>query len=60
MLSLSIRILSVYAPFIRKIPISINKRHNNARKIIERESEKLIEEKCNDDKKVKLIIKTIL
>ncbi len=53
-LSFSISILSAYIPFIRKIPISINKRYNNARKVIERESKRLIEEKFNDDKNNKL------
>ena len=49
-----ISVLSVYAPFIRKIPTARNKRYNNTRKTIERESKKMMEEKYNDDKNNKL------
>ena len=53
-LSFSISLLSVYFPFIRKIPIDINKRYNRSRKVIECESKRLIEEKYIQDKNNKL------
>src|SRR5581483_11156367 len=40
-----ISILSNYIPFIRKLPLNINKKFNNSIKVIERVSKKLIEEK---------------
>ncbi|CAI2173266.1 20134_t:CDS:2 [Funneliformis geosporum] len=48
-LSIIISLLSVYLPVIRKIPIDINKRFNNAFNVIERESKKLIEERYHND-----------
>ena len=45
---------SNYIPSIRKIPIRANKTFNNACKIIERVSNKLIEEKFNQAKNDKL------
>ncbi len=53
-LSFSISLLSVYFPFIRKIPIEINKRYNSSCKVIECESKRLIEEKYIQDKNNKL------
>jgi len=53
-LSFSISLLSGYFPFIRKIPIDINKRYNRSRKVIECESKRLIEEKYIQDKNNKL------
>ncbi len=49
-LQISIIIFSNYIPSIRKIPIAINKRFNNACKVIERESKKLFEERIHDKK----------
>ena len=44
-LSLSISVMSVYFPFLRQIPISINKKYNYAREVIGRESIELINER---------------
>ncbi|CAI2170100.1 576_t:CDS:2 [Funneliformis geosporum] len=46
--------IAVYLPLIRKIPIEINKKFNNASRVIERESSKLMEEKYKDYKNNKL------
>jgi hypothetical protein len=41
-------VLSNYIPFIRKIPIDMNKRFNNACEVIDRVSKKLIKEKYKE------------
>src|ERR1044071_7510299 len=51
---ITISILSGYIPSIRKLPLVVNKRFNNIRGVIERESGRLIEEKYHDDKNNKL------
>ena len=51
---ITISILSGYIPSIRKLPLAVNKWFNNIRGVIERESERLIEEKYHDDKNNKL------
>ncbi|CAI2167898.1 11269_t:CDS:2, partial [Funneliformis geosporum] len=48
--SIFISIVAGYIPFIRKIPIEINKRFNKSKEVIDRESIKLMKEKYNDDK----------
>uniref|UniRef100_A0A1D1Z8L8 Cytochrome P450 4F12 n=1 Tax=Anthurium amnicola TaxID=1678845 RepID=A0A1D1Z8L8_9ARAE len=45
-----ISILSNYIPFVRKIPIAVNRRFNNAIEVIERVSKKLIEERHHEAK----------
>jgi len=45
-----ISVFSDYILFIRNISIAINKRFNNACKVIERESKKLVEEGYHDNK----------
>ncbi len=59
-LSVMIGMLSHYVPILRKIPIAINKKYNNAREVTERESKRLIEEKYDDDKNDKLDGKDLL
>ncbi len=49
-LHITIGIFANYIPSIRKIPIARNKRFNNACKVIEHESKKLIEERYHDKK----------
>ena len=48
--SIFLGIFALYVPFIRKIPIASNKIYNNARKVIEHESSRLMEEKYLDNK----------
>ncbi|PKY21653.1 cytochrome P450 [Rhizophagus irregularis] len=45
-LRLAISFLSAYVPFIRNVPIDINRKFRNACEIIDHMSKKLIEEKC--------------
>ena len=47
-------ILSNYIPLVRKIPLDENKRFNDACKVIERVSKRLMEEKYNEAKIDKL------
>jgi len=53
-MTLFLRVIACYIPIIRKIPITINKTHNNTFKVIVLESEKIIKEKYDDDKNNKL------
>ena len=53
-LSLSISVMSVYFPFLRQIPISINKKYNYAREVIGRESIELINERYAQGEKNQL------
>ncbi len=59
-LSFSIGVLSVFVPFIRRIPIDINNKYNYSREVIVRESKRLIDEKYEDDKYNKLNGKDLL
>ncbi|GBC03524.1 hypothetical protein RclHR1_05180001 [Rhizophagus clarus] len=59
-LAITITILSSVIPFIRKIPISTNIRHDNAIKVVERISMKLYKERCQDVKENKLVGKDLL
>ncbi|CAI2161941.1 15833_t:CDS:2, partial [Funneliformis geosporum] len=52
--SICLSIVAGYIPFIRKVPIEINKRFNKSTEVIDRESKKLMKEKYNDDKNNKL------
>jgi cytochrome P450 len=47
-LNVMISILTNYIPFIRKVPIDVNRKFSKSIQIIERVSKKLIEERCNE------------
>jgi hypothetical protein len=55
-----ISVLSNYIPFIRKIPIDMNKKFKNACAVIRRVSKKLMEEKYNEAKNGELKSKDLL
>ena len=59
-LRMAISFLSNYIPFIRKIPIDVNRRFNNACTVINRVSRKLIEEKYEEAKNGELKEKDLL
>src|SRR4051794_39901372 len=59
-LRIIISILSNYIPFIRNIPINANKRFNDACKVIDRVSKKLVEEKYREAKDKELNGKDLL
>ncbi|RGB26998.1 cytochrome P450 [Rhizophagus diaphanus] len=55
-----ISVLSSYIPFIRNIPIDINRKFKNACVVVDRESKKLMEEKNNEAKNGELKSKDLL
>ncbi|GET00438.1 cytochrome P450 [Rhizophagus clarus] len=59
-LRLFISVLAGYIPFIRKIPIDVNKKFRNACTVINRVSKKLMEEKHNEAKNGELKGKDLL
>jgi hypothetical protein len=54
MFNFIIGVLGNYVPFIRKLPLAANKRFDNILKVVERESQKIIDEKYEADKNNKL------
>ncbi|PKC13450.1 cytochrome P450 [Rhizophagus irregularis] len=44
----AINIISNYAPFVRKLPLEVNKKFRKECSIIDRESKKLVEERCKE------------
>lgn len=44
----AINIISNYAPFVRKLPLEVNKKFRKECQIIDRESKKLVEERCKE------------
>jgi hypothetical protein len=59
-LRLVVGILASYIPFVRKIPIDVNKKFVNACAVIARVSKKLMEEKYNEAKNGELKSKDLL
>jgi hypothetical protein len=59
-LRMTIILLANYVPFIREIPVDANRKFKNACAVINRVSEKLIEEKYNESKNGKLKSKDLL